>query len=244
MNFDAKEVCRQIWHTHQDNHYFRLMQQRFWDGVFSIVEFTDYIVNHYTTFFRNKTLLENIFSKEFVLTQFGKKRLNVLSLWCSYWQEAYMMAHYLSQINLLYQVYGIDFSPQCIDSAKKWIFEWDPSRKEKSILDYKDFFWDNVYFDQYTQTIQFTNNIKRNLTFEVQNAVKFNPKFRDKFDIIMCYNLLLHLNNEWVQKTLDNIYKYAKSWSVILINTSMHILQKMDNIRQNNYNWILFYQKI
>mgnify|MGYP002347536488 CR=1 FL=1 len=242
MRFDICTACQKVWHKHLDESYLDMIKSKYGRRLITLDEYTDDIANHFTSFFRKKTLLEQAFSQEFISTQFGNKKIEILSVWCSYGQEVYVIAHYLSKFLRNYNILGIDFSKKCINHAKRWIFRWESHDKEKTIKTFKDFFWDNVIFDSQNSTIEFRDHIKSKICFDTQDAIVFNPKLEDKFDIIICYNMVLHLTPQSAKNVSDNIYSYAKKWSVILVD-HWPLFQKTLWLKYKNYRDIAFLEK-
>lgn len=157
--------------------------------------FLDFSIN-VTKFFRTPKLFEDIVS---IAKQKLEKQLH-LKIWiagCASGEEVYSIAMMLDTYNLLgnIQIYATDFNPSIIRVSKNGLYD---TKSIENIEDKKYL----KYFEQKDKNIyQIDNNIKEHILFYEHNLV--SDGVFNKFDIILCQNVLIYFDKELQEKTKE-----------------------------------------
>ncbi len=160
---------------------------------------------------------------------------NTINVWhagCSIGQEVYSMLMLLYEMGLFHKtkIYGSDLNEEVLDTAR--------SGKYK-LYDFNDY-WDNfseamTEFPKFDYNEYLDINTRRGIVkiksflvekpvFVQHNLIKDGNIFGEKFDIIMCRNVLIYFNHNLQNKMFNFFYKNLTSDGVLVIGKHESIL--------------------
>jgi chemotaxis protein methyltransferase CheR len=201
------------------------------------------LTTNYTYFMREKTHFE--FLKDRILPELiSTKKNRVLSIWsagCSSGQEPYTISMILKEFlgpqvsNWDMRVLATDISQNALKSAKSAVYD------EES-LNALPPNWKKKYFTNTEQPGIFTvsPDIKSNVIFQTFNLM--DPiKFRLKFDIIFCRNVMIYFNQDTKNELIQRFYDATAPGGYLLIGHSESL-----NKQKTPYEYLMpaTYQKI
>jgi len=160
-----------------------------------------------TWFFRDdkpfKLILEKI-SKQLLTRQ--KKPCRILCAPCSTGEEPYSIAIFLHSNGIpetAYEIQAVDISHNSINIAKQGIYNKNSFRGEKAKM------YINNYFTPDNEEYVLNKNIRSSVKFKRVNIVDANTlPFKNKFDFILCRNLLIYFDmptKEIAYKNMNNL---------------------------------------
>jgi len=160
--------------------------------------------NHGTDFFRwNFEELDKYLSS----LKLNKKDLEILSMPCSTWEEVYTLSSIMEKNNLKYKIDGVDFSEECLEKWRKWIYDIPNSNIDqlKNIFNIKN------------GKIILKNEIDNNIKFKYWDIFSKDWLENKKYDIISFQNLIIHFQDEEkkLKMMVENIDSLLNIWGVI-----------------------------
>ena len=165
--------------------------------------------NNATSFFRwNFDELEKYISENIKWFQ------KILSLPCSIWPEAYSAWAIMEKLNIPYKIDWVDFSPKCIEKAKKWTYDID---KDKVSIDLECLDKYENFFSVENRKIVVSEDIKKNINFFKGDIFTKEGLKWKKYDIIIFQNLIIHFQDDpWkIKIMIKNIKSLIKKWGII-----------------------------
>ena len=170
------------------------------------------VINNETSFFRDNEVFQVIKDK------FLNDAIKIWSAGCSFGQEAYSLAllKYYFEQNKKFQIYATDISKKVLESAKEGTYQIHRTSEKKRILS----FLPNL-------SSQLGKNVNNNLELKMPTLIKdkisFNqhnlltPPHKIEFDLIMCRNVLIYMNEEARHKVFKNLSHAIKpmGWLVM-----------------------------
>lgn len=189
-------------------------------------------LNHATQFFRYGQTDEFIIDK---LRKKGKNsKLNIVSAGCSFGEEAYAYALALDDLAQKPNIVGIDISKYAIEGAKDGVYMLDiyerrmleddaSSRFEMGTTEFieamkkrfnENFTSTNPMFDEYTKNPDALSNC----SFERADVVNLSKLFeKNSQDAILCRYVLYHLDENDVEKFLEQAYSVLKPGGILCL---------------------------
>lgn len=169
-----------------------------------------------TYFFREKPAISLL--KEIIFPSFIKHKalhncsLRIWSAGCSSGEEPYSIAilikkYFPSICGKNLHIYATDINSLALDKAKKGIFsQWSFRAVDNEIL--------QSYFTKEGNGYRINNEIRDMISFEKHNlAIDTFPGIKsneDKWDLILCRNVLMYFSPEIIKKCSEEFYKVLK----------------------------------
>lgn len=217
-------------------------------GIDSISEYHNYLAGHpketeplmaeistnKTFFFREKAhwrFLESKISSD----SGGQRDFRIWSAACSTGPEVYSAAFTLSNYapGVSYKILGTDISRPVLGTAVRGIY---PQQELDKVKNYhpeypRKYFEKNSEID--SEEWQVKKNIRRNTVFRYFNLRESNYYFKNKFDFILCRNVMIYFDNEMIEHVVNNLSRALKPGGFLFIghtenlNTISHSLQRI-----------------
>ena len=198
-------------------------------------EFVSYLTINVSEFYRNPEQWE-LMDKQFIpmlIEKFGKN-LKIWSAACSTGDEPYSLVMALSRHLPLNQIKIIatDIDKQILAQAKVGIYN------EKSIASVPKDLRDK-YFTKIGNSYQISNEIKSRVDFRQHNLIK--DPYPDKFDFIICRNVLIYFTEEAKDDVFRKFCKSLKTGGFLFIGSTEQIMnhREMGYERKNSF----YYEK-
>ncbi len=166
-----------------------------------------------TSFFRNKTVFDTL--KTEILPYM--KDPAIWSAGCANGAEPYAIAILCKELNLDCSILGTDIDKESIKEACKGIYD-------DAALTGMASYYKLKYFEKVEVGYRLTREIKNSVEF--QNLDLKDVNYKNKFDLIVCRNVLIYLNKEFQEKIL-------KSFSAALKESGFLVLGKVESIPNN-----------
>lgn len=187
-------------------------------GINSYEDYTNYIITNrdeinilenaltinLTRFFRNKAVFD--FMKDEIIPSLDNPF--IWSAGCANGAEAYSISILCQELNKKYSIIGTDIDKESIRNARKGVFDnFAMQEVGEYIL--------NKYFEWSENIFRIKNKAKEKVTFQYLDLKDIN--FINKFDLIICRNVLIYLSKEFQEQTLLSFYKALKSKGYLIL---------------------------
>lgn len=186
--------------------------------------------NSYSTFFRERISLDYLYYSLLPYILKIQRPLKVLSIGCSKGQEVYSMAILFENImkeyslSFAYEITGLDARAENISTAKKAIYNSldieQITRKDRE-----------QYFSKSNEGYSICSSIQENCNFHSYDIVldKAITHMNNKFDIVICSNLMIYYKDDVKADILDTALHYLIDGGYFI--TSM---AELEYVRQQN----------
>ena len=182
------------------------------------------VTTNYTYFMRENEHFQ--YFKEEVLPQLVKRKDdNTLNIWCagcSTGQEAYTISMILkdyfanSSTKWDTRILATDISSEVLDIAKEGIYD------ESSIKEMSDN-WVDKYFDKIGNgNYQANKELRNNISFRIFNLMD-DIKFKVKFDVIFCRNVMIYFSKETKSALVRRFYDASVKEGYLFVGQSENI---------------------
>jgi len=224
------------------------------DSLFLKKTVKDITVNT-TELFRDPEIWQEIRLK--VLSKVkNKSEINIWHAGCSTGQEVYSLAIMLNELGILEKsnIYASDLNPDVLKTAKKgeyryrfnlsYLSNFDKALKEnkynyteKSDIDYNKYFTIKPQKDKII-----IHDFLRNKPFYSEKDLTKQDNFpANKFDVILCRNVLIYFNLHLQNKVIDSFYNNLKEDGFLILGKHESLLGYTENKFNKKGK---FYQKI
>jgi chemotaxis protein methyltransferase CheR len=198
------------------------------DGKKELINFIDALTTNESYFFRNpehfncliKEILPEIKESK---SKKSKKNINIWSAACAAGEEPYTLAMLIdknltAQNGCSIQIVASDVNQDVIERAQRAVYKTYAVNKMP-----------DRYRNKY-----FTINEKDNLYYldkRICNMVKFyhhnllKPFYHNKFDVIICRNVMIYFDEESKNKTLSNLYDSLNQGGYLIVGYSETMLK-------------------
>lgn len=173
----------------------------------------DALTINLTSFFRNKTVFETLKTE---ILPYMKDPV-IWSAGCSNGAEPYAIAILCKELNLNCSILGTDIDKESIKEACEGIYD------ETAITDLPSYY-KLKYFEKVGTGYRLIQGIRNSVDFRNMDLKHIN--YRNKFDLIVCRNVLIYMNREFQ----ENIFK---SFYAALKENGFLVLGKVESIPNN-----------
>ncbi len=179
------------------------------------------------------------------------KHKNAVNIWhagVSSGEELYSMRIYLEGIgyNGVAHSVGTDISDKIIEVAKKGIYKnniianyIDNYNLVKDGLSDVENFKDITHYlisNTKTNLLEVKSEYKKNNDFQILNLINSDYNFDNKFDVIMCRNVLIYFNLDLQNKIIERFHKLLNSNGLLILGAHESIMPPLSNKFENNNN--------
>ncbi len=177
----------------------------------------NYIAINYTEFFRDKEVFKYIYEKIFP-SIFKKKTIFMLSAGCSTGQEAYSLSMLVNEYlkkdldKYMIKIYAGDIDKDALNYATRGIY------REEEIRNVEEYFL-KKYFIKNNGFYKVTENVKRIVEF-IYMDLTVDQKFREYFDLILCRNVIIYIDQKYKRKIFENLYNMLRENGFLVIGKS------------------------
>jgi len=192
-----------------------------------------------TNFFRDEkafALLEKLLL-EYLRQKPENYKLRIWSVGCSTGEEAYSLAILIHQLSLKIgktfdlTIFATDIDDNALEIAKKGYYQ------HKTLSNLNPEILEN-YFVQSDEGYQIINDIRTQIIFTHHNVLQDPPLINQ--DIISCRNLLIYIEQETQEQTLQLFHSSLKDDGILFLGTSESILSKQHYFSQINSSCKLY----
>lgn len=210
-------------------------------------DFIDIITVQESYFFRDQVLflyLKNHFLPGLIQKKKEANELNfrVWSAGTSYGEELYSIVILFKELlgssnpwKLLFL--GTDINKHALDVAETGIYNQSGLRSTTS-------YYKNLYFKQEGKKYKLIDEIKENTEFKVHNLKDPTPPSPLQFDLILCRNALIYLNNQCVNTALSVFEKALSDTGALFLGPSDLITYNSHHFNMNQDLNVFYYTKI
>jgi chemotaxis protein methyltransferase CheR len=164
------------------------------------------LLNNETYFFRDRTpfdLLAKAALPKLARRREGSKRLRIWSAGCSTGQEAYSLAMLFAEDPVRWagwtvDILGTDVSESAVRRARDGVYSQFEVQRGLGVTQMIR------WFEECDDGWRAIEPLRRMVRFQVQNLLE-PPPHPGQFDIILCRNVLLYLNNERRSQIFDRL---------------------------------------
>jgi chemotaxis protein methyltransferase CheR len=167
-----------------------------------------------------------------------KSRINIWHAGCSTGQEVYSMLILLNEMNLLDRsnIFASDLNTDVIETAKKgeYVYRFNIEYLENfnQVIRQNPYNFDEFYdvpyskyfdIDKVKDILSIKPFLLKKVVYKKHDLVKEGNAFNNKFDLIMCRNVLIYFNNDLQNHIFDLFYDclYSKGTLVLGIHESI-----------------------
>ncbi len=183
----------------------------------------DLLTTHTTSFFRENQHFD--FIKKTIIPMFKGKKLKAWSAACSSGEEVYTLAMCLTEymgIGSDWHILGTDISVTEVEKARQGIylnhhFEGIPHIYSSHM----DLFFDKKLSQNVSEedSYQVNKAIKQKVKFETNNLIS-NDIPAEKFDLILCRNVLIYFDNPTRKKVVDKLLGALNEGGYLIVSRS------------------------
>jgi chemotaxis protein methyltransferase WspC len=142
---------------------------------------------------------------------------NILSIPCSTGEEPYSIAMYLLDKGLpitSFNIDAVDISPRALELAKQGAYG-NNSFRSNNYHDYQ-----NKYFTQKDNFYQIQETINNKINFNRLNILQNDYLLHNKYDFILCRNLLIYFDTTTKERAFKNLSLFLKNTGLLFIGHS------------------------
>ena len=193
------------------------------DKIIETQELLNSVTTNETSFFRDMPQLEVFIDilKQVVQTVGNNayKKIRIWSSACSTGEEPYTIAIMIKEnfpsSGIDFEIAGSDISEQVLDSAKKGIYGGYTLRNASAAILKK--YFDKIDDDSY----RVKDDIKKITSFHNVNLMNIEDiKKLNKFDVVLCRNVIIYFDAESKKKAITNIYESLKTGGYLFLGHS------------------------
>jgi chemotaxis protein methyltransferase CheR len=196
-------------------------------GINSYEDYTNYLITNrdeinilenaltinLTRFFRNMTVFD--FIRDEIIPSLDNPF--IWSAGCANGAEAYSISILCQELNKKYSIIGTDIDKESIRKAREGAFDnFAMQEVGEYIL--------NKYFEKSENFFKVKKEVRKNVTFHYLDLKDID--FINKFDLIICRNVLIYLSKEFQEQTLLSFYKALKSNGYLILGKVETIVGK------------------
>lgn len=182
--------------------------------------FINLLTTNKTDFFREKKHFDYILST--ILPNWLKSKSKNFRAWSaasSSGEEAYTLAMLLDRHmpkDRTFQILGTDIDSEVINFAKNAVYPFERSyeipQEYHSCLDFGHGSIENWF--------RIKNNVKSHVSFEQHNLITSGLPSQEKFDLVLCRNVLIYFAPYTIQKVSNKLFEATKSQGFLCIGHS------------------------
>ncbi len=173
----------------------------------------DALTINLTSFFRNKTVFETLRTE---VLPYMKDPV-IWSAGCANGAEPYAIAILCEELNLNCSILGTDIDKESIKEACKGLYD------EAAVVELPSYY-KLKYFEKVEAGYRLIQEIRNSVDFRNMDLKHIN--YKNKFDLIVCRNVLIYMNKEFQENIL-------KSFSAALKENGFLVLGKVESIPNN-----------
>ncbi len=187
-----------------------------------------------TWFFREKRCFDflKVFAKDNQEKYRKGRPLRILSLGCSTGEEPYSVVMCLLEAAMplgSFRVEAVDVSKESLDFAQKGIYGKNSFRDKN--LEYQ-----RRYFNQVENGYQLKDEIRFSVRYKRGNVVDYpNSQSQNKYDVVLCRNLLIYLSPQLQYNLLKRIEKALMTQGILLLGEAEY-----DKIRHLDFQTVKY----
>lgn len=197
-----------------------------------------------TYFFREKEHLDAIVDN--IIPEMLKERPNriikILSAGCSTGEEPYTLSILLKEKNSTIKniaITGIDISQKALDMAQSGTYR-------KISLTFRAISKPDInkYFDIKDENYKLKNEFKSIVTFKQTNFFdKTNKIMNEKFDIILCRNVMIYFNNSYKEELINTFYNNLSDDGYLVLSNTENLNDTKNNFKLIKKHNVFIYSK-
>lgn len=186
--------------------------------------------------------LEFVYLPELIRKRKGKtQQLKIWSAGCATGEEPYSIAILLQRIipdiqNWDITIFASDINSTFINKAKKGVYsQWSFRQTSES---FKEKYFNKLDKNHY----QIKDSIKKMVSFSFLNLATdiYLPQknISNKFDVILCRNVLIYFSSEGIRSVASKFYKSLKKQGILLVSpveTSSLLSSEFGNVSYRGY---------
>ncbi len=211
-----------------------------------MISFIDYITTNFTRFFRHKEqfdLMKNELIPILVMKrkQQGKMKLKLWSAGCATGEEPYSMLISVlesfkeNNIYMDFEIIASDISLKCIEIGQEGIY----SKGKFSEVDSKII---STYFDEVSEEkFKIKEELKKYIRFDFHNLLYDNGL--RKIDIVMCRNVLIYMDEDSINKVINNIYTAMENDGYLFLSPTESLFGLTNLMESVKLNSVYYYIK-
>ena len=205
-------------------------------------EVVEALLNNETYFFRDRIMFELLGSR--VLPDLARKRQQTkrLSIWsagCSTGQEAYSLAMLFADQPSLWQgwtidIVGTDISQKAISGARAALYNQFEIQRGLSVSQML------THFSETSEGWKPTPDLQNRVRFKVRNILE-EPPTTQKFDLVLCRNVLLYFDDARRTTAFDKISSSLKDDGWLMLGAGETIVGRTRYFRSAEGHQGLYY---
>jgi chemotaxis protein methyltransferase CheR len=188
-------------------------------------EVVEALLNNETYFFRDRIMFEllgNRILPDLAEKRQHSKRLSIWSAGCSTGQEAYSLAMLFADQPSLWQgwtidIVGTDISQQAIANARKATYNQFEIQRGLSVAQML------AHFSETPDGWQPSQELRNSVRFKVRNVLEEAP-IRQKFDLVLCRNVLLYFDDRRRTTAFQRISSSLKDDGWLMLGAGESVL--------------------
>lgn len=206
----------------------------------------DIATNNETYFFRDPKVFEAISESlvpKIVSRESFNGKINILSAACSSGQEAISISILLSEWmkknekSFEFSIDGIDISEQILEKAKSKIYSnLEVGRGLSSELR------DRYFSKEDERFWKVKENLSRHISYRQLNLIE-NFQLKEKYDIILCRNVLIYQDVAGKQNILNKLSKYLQDEGTLILGAGESLLGVSADYSPLSIEGVTFYKK-
>ncbi|WP_435349053.1 CheR family methyltransferase [Haloarchaeobius sp. HRN-SO-5] len=169
-----------------------------------------------TGFFRNPDVWKGI--REVLRSLSAERdRVHVWSAACADGREPYSLAMLAMDDPRVdaeqFRIYGTDINEASLTTAQEGVYH---STRTVDIAEQLEFLSNyHAYVDVQDQRFEVTDDVKQHVTFALHDLINDDPKYG--FDLVVCRNLFIYIDNEYKRPILETIAESLKPGGYLVI---------------------------
>ena len=184
------------------------------------------LLNNETYFFRDRTPFDVMRDKVLPALRAARSDTKTLRIWsagCSTGQEAYSLAMMFADDPLKWQgwtidILGTDVSSSAVQRAR--IGKYSQFEVQRGLAITQMIRW----FSEDDEGWSAADALKKSIRFAVHNILESTPPASGRFDIILCRNVLLYLNNDRRREAFDRLASQIAADGVLMLGAGETVI--------------------
>lgn len=206
-----------------------------WKNVLTALKISE------TYFFRDKSqldLLQNVLLNQIINQSEAHKDISIWSAGCSTGEETYTLAFLakmiVNDLDLKIRILGSDLNENSIQIAQKAEY---PTWSLRSVSESDR----RLYFQGISDNWEVRPEFRKLVDFKLENLLKVT--YQDEFDLILCRNVFIYLNEETKKLILEKFANALKPGGFLVLGHSEAGGVIPDSLQENTHSSFLYYSK-
>ncbi|MBF0232043.1 MAG: protein-glutamate O-methyltransferase CheR [Desulfamplus sp.] len=185
-----------------------------------ITEFIDTVTTNHSFFFRENTSVQRMIDALQLENKLSQRTFNIWCAACSTGDEPYSVAVQMLEQGLRFSILATDISHSVLNTAMRGVYTRERVKNVPTPLLHKYF---QKGTGKKTDYVRVKKEVMSYIDFKKFNLIS-DPVPCEKFDVIMCRNVMIYFDNTTTEKVINSLYHALKNGGIFIIGQAESLM--------------------